>query len=546
MLPRVALTVLLVGLVAPGHAQAAKKKPSAPKFSGYVWVDADRDGRLDRTERARSGVTVELQRRGTNRRFTTKKRVTTDRLGKWGFTIGTTGTYRARVVIPTGFPGLTEKDRGRDDTIDSDFAPSSRASPAFAFRRGGKSRFLAAGLLPATTTVAPPATSGAGSAPSAAGPAATPTALTIGDRVWRDANDDGLQSPGEPTLAGVTVELWNADRTAKLAETVSAGTYALSAPGPGDYRVRVVLPAGFIYTGNAGDDATNSDIAEGGPDAGFSAPVSVGSGPVTTVDIGLRNPASVSIGGHAWFEHDDLPNGLQNASDQKLTTPPLVTVWNASRTQVIASAYAVQQTGAYSLGIPEGGRYRVCFTEAKHGLWGGSYPIAFSAKNAGNDDTKDSDVAATGPDAGCSDELTGAATTSLDAGYFGYLPIDGTVWRDAAQSIDGIRQVGETLLSGVRIEAWKADKSAVVASTTSTAIGTYKLFVPGPGSYRVKVPSGLLTLYKQGANPNQDSDVWPAGTADHRFSPVLGMALANYNSVFVDVGFRPLILVPLP
>src|SRR5688572_16065596 len=38
-----------------------------------------------------------------------------------------------------------------------------------------------------------------------------PKAATIGDRVWNDANGDGIQDAGEAGIAGATVELFTAD-----------------------------------------------------------------------------------------------------------------------------------------------------------------------------------------------------------------------------------------------------------------------------------------------------------------------------------------------
>ncbi|MDR6193719.1 SdrD B-like domain-containing protein [Siphonobacter sp. SORGH_AS_0500] len=53
--------------------------------------------------------------------------------------------------------------------------------------------------------------------------------LTLGDRLWIDTNEDGIQDPEEEALTGQAVELWQGDK--KVAQTLSdeEGRYAFSA-----------------------------------------------------------------------------------------------------------------------------------------------------------------------------------------------------------------------------------------------------------------------------------------------------------------------------
>ncbi|MDX1414746.1 MAG: SdrD B-like domain-containing protein, partial [Candidatus Promineifilaceae bacterium] len=48
--------------------------------------------------------------------------------------------------------------------------------------------------------------------------------LEIGDRVWLDSNGNGIQDPGEPPLAGVSVQLYAPDMTTLLATAVTNAT----------------------------------------------------------------------------------------------------------------------------------------------------------------------------------------------------------------------------------------------------------------------------------------------------------------------------------
>ena len=68
----------------------------------------------------------------------------------------------------------------------------------------------------------------------------------IGDRIWSDTNGDGVQDPGEISLSGVVVELYDSTGTVLLATAVTdaSGIYAFTG-----------LPAGTqVYLINLGPD----------------------------------------------------------------------------------------------------------------------------------------------------------------------------------------------------------------------------------------------------------------------------------------------------
>ncbi|MCB0215418.1 MAG: DNRLRE domain-containing protein, partial [Chloroflexi bacterium] len=79
----------------------------------------------------------------------------------------------------------------------------------------------------------------------------------IGDRVYLDANGDGTQQPGEPGLAGVTVQLYDATGTILLAQQATGpdGDYRFEGLADGTYIVRIDAstipladPPGFTQT----------------------------------------------------------------------------------------------------------------------------------------------------------------------------------------------------------------------------------------------------------------------------------------------------------
>jgi len=86
---------------------------------------------------------------------------------------------------------------------------------------------------------------------------------SLGDRVWRDADTDGIQDFGEFGFEDIPVILYDAGMS--VVDTVPTGIngrYAFDELCPGDYTIDVVPPAGMSFTGQdvGGDDAIDSDV----------------------------------------------------------------------------------------------------------------------------------------------------------------------------------------------------------------------------------------------------------------------------------------------
>ena len=104
--------------------------------------------------------------------------------------------------------------------------------------------------------------------------------VEIGNRVWFDADSDGIQDPSEPSLAGVTVELIRNGVVVGTTTTDANGEYYFSSdpdsefydadlePDGGDYTVRFVKPTtGNVFVdhpvyGTLGWDRADFTIAE--------------------------------------------------------------------------------------------------------------------------------------------------------------------------------------------------------------------------------------------------------------------------------------------
>lgn len=90
------------------------------------------------------------------------------------------------------------------------------------------------------------------------------TALTaLGDTVWFDFNEDGLQDPFEPGIGGVVVNLYNGSNGALISTTVTDanGYYLFDFLPAGNYFVGFFPADGFVPTSqdSGGDDVNDSD-----------------------------------------------------------------------------------------------------------------------------------------------------------------------------------------------------------------------------------------------------------------------------------------------
>ncbi|MEW5796974.1 MAG: SdrD B-like domain-containing protein [Candidatus Zixiibacteriota bacterium] len=90
-----------------------------------------------------------------------------------------------------------------------------------------------------------------------------PEVASLGDFVWYDDNENGIQDAGEVGIPGVTVHLMDcAGNILATAVTNASGYYLFSNLMPGNYNVHFVAPLGFVFSpqDQGGDDALDSDV----------------------------------------------------------------------------------------------------------------------------------------------------------------------------------------------------------------------------------------------------------------------------------------------
>jgi hypothetical protein len=135
----------------------------------------------------------------------------------------------------------------------------------------------------------------------------------IGDLVWLDANQNGIQDSGERGLGGVTLKLFKDG--AEVASKVSSanGFYLFEGLRPANYTVEYVTPNGYLTspTLQGGDRALDSNLNKG-PEVNLPA-----GGSDRTFDFGFYElQCAGSIGDFVWFDLDG--DGIQDANEPGL------------------------------------------------------------------------------------------------------------------------------------------------------------------------------------------------------------------------------------
>lgn len=235
--------------------------------------------------------------------------------------------------------------------------------------------------------------------PSPEGPAA------LGDKVWLDANKNGIQDSDEPGIAGVTLKLYNCDNTLSATTVTDAnGNYSFTNLGTGSYYIKVIVPEGYSITAQdqGANDALDSDIDKDGKTKCIS-PAGCKCSADKTTDAGLYKTTQENylLGDFVW--NDMNGNGIQDANEPGIQGL-LVELRNCVGTLI--STRITDANGKYTfINVPAGSYFIKVIAP--------DYTV--SPKNQGADDAKDSDI---GPDGRteCLNVMAAVTNLTVDAG----------------------------------------------------------------------------------------------------------------------------------
>lgn len=461
------------------RVQATVIDPVSPggRIGDRVWLDVDGDGVQDIGEPGLSGVTVELQD-GTCVSGSTCATAVTDLNGNYLFSGLKPGNYT--VVVLSGVPsGLSP----------SPYPPVSTVTITTA----GDEVFddVDFGYVPSAGTA------------------------VIGDRVWVDANTDGIQDPGEIGIGGVTVTLYSAgadgifDVFAGSTTTDADGTYLFTNVPPGQYAVAVSgAPLG-------GRTPTTGPQSIG---ALVSPPVSViANQTLNDVDFGFNAPGTFTVSDTFWVDEDQ--DGIFDPTERPIGGVTVNLVDNLGNVVGTATSRA---DGTFDFsGVPNGS-YTIEVTDTAGVLAGRERTTSFAAAG---------ERAITVSGANFSGESFGYAQPGL---------VGDRIWSDSDG--DGVQDPDEAGIGGVLVELQNGiciplgNPGANCPTRTTLADGSYEFANLLPGGYRVVIPAGQSVLAGYTATGDPDVPGSPCGAAcDDEGSTNLSLGATDRN---LDFGFR--------
>ncbi len=248
-------------------------------LGNYVWEDSNADGVQDAGEPPISGVTVKLYKDADGDGVAEPggddgaaiATDTTDASGIYGFDNLDPGDYFVEFTKPSGFDKASPSTPGTaSDPSDSDADETTGLTDVTTLESGENDPTWDAGFY---------------------------KLASLGDLVWFDLDEDGVQDAGEPGVEGVTVTLKDAGgNTVGTTTTDSSGAYNFDNLEPGDYTVVFTKPSNdwtISPKDNAGDDTKDSDA---NTTTGETDPVTLTSGENDpTIDAGMTIPSSYTI-----------------------------------------------------------------------------------------------------------------------------------------------------------------------------------------------------------------------------------------------------------
>lgn len=505
---------------------AGLRLSTPPAFWGSigdaVWNDLDFDGMQDAGEPLMPAITVTLY----NNSGAVVSTMATDSTGRYRFVYVAPGTYKLGFTnLPDGYL-FTLQDRGGNDATDSDADELTGETANFTLSSGATNLSFDAGIRQGKN----------------------PGRGSIGNYVWIDLDNDGLQDENETGLSNVIVTLREAGANGTMGDgddvTYSTVTNALgeysftNLPSSSRYKVEFsnINTSWFVLT--AKDAGSNDDIDNDGN-------AFVGSTSMTdvfglaegeqklNVALGLQLTASSNryIGDRVWLDLNS--NGVQDEVNPRGIPGVTVDLLDVSGNLVTQSGRLLQTT------TNRFGYYRF------YGLANGTYFPRFSNLPAGfqlapldrgGNDNTDSDVNGVNGRVTAGLPVTDVARTNLTADM-GLVPVANYVgdfvWNDLDG--DGVQEAGEPPLAGVTVTLYSSTGTPI-GSTVTNAVGQYYFFNVPAGSYYMgfsTYPSVLEFTRQEAAPSATGSDVNPSTGFTSVFTVASGQ---SYETI--DAGMR--------
>jgi len=332
---------------------------------------------------------------------------------------------------------------------------------------------------------------------------------SIGDQVFRDTNNNGIQESGEPGVDGVTVELYDTNNNlVGTTVTDNGGLYLFDELAPGDYYLVFIntVSNDSCTLPNVGDDASDSDGVPSGTDprgptcTTASTTLSAGENDLTW-DLGLIfAPTSIILEKATNGVDADQPTGPQIRVGDPVTWRYAVT--NTGVITLTDVAITDDQIGAIS--CPESslapGASMICTASgtATEGQYANLGTVVGTPINS-SDIVSDTDPS----------HYIGYIPAAVGNLVFGDINPTGANPQDIAAGNgiqDGVEQ--EQGIAGIIVKLYASDDT-LISSTVTADDGTYLFDNLPPGDYYlvfVNPGTGIWTTPNVGNDNAADSD----------------------------------------
>ncbi len=327
---------------------------------------------------------------------------------------------------------------------------------------------------------------------------------SIGDHVWEDENEDGIQNDGNAGIPGLEVELYDCDTETIIANTTTniSGFYSFTYLPPGNYSVNFTAPLGFEFTSqNAGNDELDSDVNNV---TGNTSCIMLDKGENNdTIDAGLYDVElqgdNAAIGDRVW---EDLNgDGIECCGEPGIENVT-VGLYYCNGTKIAENE--TDSEGFYQFtGLNPDEQYYISFT-----LPSG---YEFTKQNVGIDESEESDANVLTGNTSCITLNSGEYNHTIDAGMYQPASIGDFVWEDI--NGDGIQNNGETGISEVEVSLYNCSDSSLITNTTTNQTGYYNFTGLAPGEYYIgfTAPLGYEFTTMGDGEYFEDSDANPSG-----------------------------------
>ena len=264
-----------------------KLPPSNPaSIAGTVWDELINNGIQSTGEEGVAGIQVNLL---DDLQFVIATTYT-DANGNYIFdNLEPNLDYAVNVVPGINNPITQFQDAGGDDTVDSDVDPVAGNSFVITPLPGEAVTDVDAGIV---------------------------MPYSIGNLVWLDANNNGLNDPEEGVVANVLLYLFDASTGFVIDTTVTDvnGKFVFTNLTPGDYFVECILPVGITSSNDLASSSTPNAVDNDDNGVGLTSADKIQSSIITIVD-GAGNPGDPN-----WIETDHgqpINGGIDNTSNPK-------------------------------------------------------------------------------------------------------------------------------------------------------------------------------------------------------------------------------------